>query len=117
MIRRFRVWLASLLIRRTLVVLVRARLVTDLRAAALTLHQYVESSGGLQEPHRIKAYRRILRLANEIELLSRAVLVGEQTLEEPPVSAPAWTYSRFTVTTQPNEENHAPEATTEAATG
>lgn len=75
MMKRFRVWLANLLTRKTACVVVRREAVIGLGAAAESLVDYVARSGGLQDPKRIKAYRRVLRGSIEVRNHAEAVLV------------------------------------------
>jgi len=62
MLQRFRVWLALRLVRRTDCVVVRAAPIREAVTMAGDLHQYVQRSGALQDPRRVKAWRRIVRL-------------------------------------------------------
>lgn len=57
--RRFRVWWAMVLIRGTGLRIVRQGVVNDLRRRCDELDAYVDRSGALQSPHRIRAYRRV----------------------------------------------------------
>ena len=75
MMRRFRVWLANLLIRKTACAVVRREEVEQLGEAAEGLADYVARSGGLQDPRRIKSYRRVLRGSFDVRNHARAVLV------------------------------------------
>ena len=96
MFLRFRVWLASLLVRGTGFTVTRLSHAIAIRDVASSLYRYVETSGGLQDPYRIKAYRVILRSAVMIFTAVDRLVVG--TL---PTSLP--------------EETHGPEAAEETA--
>ena len=75
LLKRFCVWLANLLTRKTACAVVRRDEVTQLGAAAEDLADYVARSGGLQDPRRIKCYRRVLRGSIEVRNHASAVLV------------------------------------------
>ncbi len=75
MIKRFAVWLAKLLTRKTDCVVARRGRVEKLGAAAEELVDYVARSGGLQDPRRVKAYRQVLRGSLEVRNHAEAVLV------------------------------------------
>ena len=66
MIKRFAVWLAKLLTKGTECRVVRSTRLVDLTHHTDTLEFYVNSSGGLQDPRRIRAYQVVLRIAGDI---------------------------------------------------
>lgn len=66
MIRRFRVWLARLLLRSTGCLVARAVPVAELQYLASDVARYIRMSGGLQDPRRIRAYRTLLRRSENI---------------------------------------------------
>ena len=75
LLRRLCVWLAKQLTRKTACIVARRDEVLSLGDAAEELADYVARSGGLQDPRRIKAYRRVLRGSFEVRNHARAVLV------------------------------------------
>ena len=62
MIQRFRIWLAAWLCRGTPCTLARTSVVAQLVALAYEIDGYVQRSGALTDPSRIKAYRVLLPL-------------------------------------------------------
>lgn len=75
MMKRFCVWLAQQLTRKTACAVVRRDEVEQLGELAEELADYVARSGGLQDPRRIKSYRRVLRGSFEVRNHAGAVLV------------------------------------------
>ncbi len=64
--KRLCVWLAGWLIKGTDCCIVRSNNLQSLLRRADDLVDYVEDSGGLQDPRRIRAYRNILRSAVDL---------------------------------------------------
>lgn len=73
---RLRVAFARLLVRGTGCTVTRDVETQELRSAGTELMEYVETSGGLQDPHRIRAYRRVLSLSERIKDASGRVEVA-----------------------------------------
>lgn len=78
MLERFRVWLAKILVKGTECAIGRRSSLEWLLIRSHDLGAYVRTSGGLNDPHRIKAYKQCLRLAGQIEQGSRNLLVGTE---------------------------------------
>ena len=64
--KRFRVWLAQMLTKGTDCCVARSNDVSSLQSRVNDLARYVDESGGLQDPRRIRAYRRVLRIVGDI---------------------------------------------------
>jgi len=74
--RRFRIWLALLLVRNTGCVLLRRQELEILRGEAAYLLNYVATSGALLDPRRVKAHRNISGAAARMEEAAAQVVVG-----------------------------------------
>jgi hypothetical protein len=72
---RFKVWLARRLCRNTACGVVRVGPTIVMLDTVYRLHQYVQRSGGLQDPRRIKAYREILAATSTVAGLGAQVLI------------------------------------------
>ena len=84
---RLRVWLAVQLCRGTSCLVTRIAPIAIMHDVALDLAGYVERSGGLTDPRRIKAYRGVLKGALGLAHLSQQLIVGphpKQPKEEAP---------------------------------
>ncbi len=66
MIKRFAVWLARCLTKGTECCVVRSSRLEDLDQHTVKLGRYVESSGGLQDPRRVRAYHVVVRAVENI---------------------------------------------------
>ena len=64
--KRLSVWLARWLTKGTGCCVVRSSRVESLEGHVADLDSYVENSGGLQDPRRIRAYRYVLRVVGNI---------------------------------------------------
>ena len=73
---RLRVWLGVHLCRGTACVLVRIGPAAIMHDTALDLARYVQTSGGLQDPKRIKAYRVVVTATTGIATLAQQLIVG-----------------------------------------
>lgn len=73
---RLRVWLAVQLCRETACLLVRIGPAAVMHDTALDLAKYVQHSGGLQDPKRIKAYRVIVTATTGIAALAQQLIAG-----------------------------------------
>lgn len=78
MLQRFRVALARLLTRGTKCTVVRAVVVENMQDTARRLEEYVQRSGGLQDPRRISAWREVFSLSRSIYVDSLEIEVGHQ---------------------------------------
>lgn len=74
--KRFRGWLANLLVRGTRLTVVRQSIATDLVSRCAALDDYVDRSGALQSPHRIRAYRRVRGETAAARELARQIAIG-----------------------------------------
>lgn len=77
MLRRFRVWLAVLLVRGTKCLVAREEALSDLIEWSDDLYRYSRVSGGLNDPRRIKAYKRIGYSATAIQAAANRLLAGQ----------------------------------------
>lgn len=68
--KRFRVAVARLLLKGTGVILVRKSEVEEMHKISGELLEYAQHSGALNDPHRLKAQRRIGRLTGSLSVLS-----------------------------------------------
>ena len=84
MLQRFRVRLAVWLCKGTPCLVARASDVMSMHGIALNLGRYVSTSGGLQDPKRIKAYRTVLSAATGLVMFTRNVIVGPFPKTLPP---------------------------------
>ena len=66
MLKRFRVWLARWLTRGTECCVVRSNRLESLGKETEDLDRYVTSSGGLQDPRRVRAYHVLLRITGNV---------------------------------------------------
>lgn len=73
---RFRVSLATWLVKNTSCLVARREPTIQMCAAALRLRTYIEASGGLQDPRRIRAYRVILRDVEKMHQYMTQVVAG-----------------------------------------
>ncbi len=73
---RLRVWLAIQLCRGTTCLVARIGPTAIMHDTALDMARYVERSGGLNDPKRIRAYRTILKAALNMAVLARSVIAG-----------------------------------------
>jgi len=76
MFKRLRVSFARLLLRGTDCTIQREKIVHGMRTAATDLKAYVDHSGGLTDPSRINAWRRVYGLASTIEAHALSIEVG-----------------------------------------
>jgi len=74
--KRLRVTLARLLVRGIGVSVVRDSVVRSLEARCMALDAYVDQSGALQSPHRIRAYRRVRGDTAAVRELAHHIVVG-----------------------------------------
>lgn len=81
----FRLWLAGKLCPNTHVLTTSAAL-SALMAESVELYAYVHNSGALNDPSRIKAYRRILYAVNNLWMLADAAAFGGRAATLPPIS-------------------------------
>ena len=84
---RLRVWLAVQLCRGTSCLVTRIAPIAAMHDVALDLAGYVERSGGLNDPRRIKAYRGVLKGSLGLATLAQHIIVGpspRQSKEEAP---------------------------------
>ena len=79
---RFRIYLATLLCKGTPCSVARTEKVAALHDLALDLAKYVDTSGGLQDPRRIRAYRTVSKGALGIATLALEVAVGSPLLQK-----------------------------------
>jgi hypothetical protein len=70
---RFRVFLAIWLCKNTRCVVARGDQVEGLIQHAHDLAQYAQTSGGLNNPHRINAYKRVTRYADMIHTTAQSI--------------------------------------------
>lgn len=70
---RFKVWLALKLLKGSACTVARREHVEIMRWQAFHLGQYVQHSGGLQDPRRIRAYRIVLRAAASLVYLAKNI--------------------------------------------
>lgn len=73
---RLRVWLAVQLCRGTSCLVTRTAPIAVMHDMALDLAGYVERSGGLNDPRRIKAYRGVLKGSLGLATLAQHLIVG-----------------------------------------
>ncbi len=73
---RVRVWLAIQLCRGTPCLIARTGPAALMHDVALDLAGYVERSGGLTDPRRIKAYRGVLKGSIGLATLSQQLIAG-----------------------------------------
>ena len=73
---RLRVWLAIQLCRGTECLIARATPVAIMHDVALDLAGYVERSGGLNDPRRIKAYRGVMKGSLGLATLAQHIIAG-----------------------------------------
>ncbi len=66
MMKRFAVWLACLLTKGTECRVVRSTRLEDLGRHTDGLGRYVEASGGLQDPRRVRAFHVVVRAVENI---------------------------------------------------
>lgn len=76
MFRRLRVWLAVILCRGTGHVVCRTQVVNDLKRDVVALEWYVEKSGGLNDPRRIRVYGVVSNFAERVRSLVGDMGVG-----------------------------------------
>lgn len=74
-LQRTRVDIATRLLRGTPCSVARTKELRAIQQNAIELENYVETSGGLQEPRRIRAYRVILRRSLDISRSAARALV------------------------------------------
>lgn len=77
MLKRFRIWLATRLCRGTACVVARRGAVARLESLGCEIADYVERSGALNDPSRIRAYRVLLRAASELSATATSVKAAD----------------------------------------
>ena len=79
-LERLKISLAVWLCRGSTCAVVRTLPVQEMQMIARDLTEYVQASGGLQDPHRINAYRRVLYDATHLEAAARQVIVSPRPI-------------------------------------
>jgi len=78
MLQRLKIGLARWLTRGTPCTVVRTVVVENMQAEAQKLEDYIQRSGGLQDPRRINAWREVFSMARSIYVDSLEVEVGSE---------------------------------------